>query len=756
MRLTLRTLLAYLDDTLDANQMKAIGQKVAESDTAQELITRIKQVTRRRRLTTPPETGTGSKLDPNVIAQYLDNTLSEDQVAEVEQVSLGSDVHLAEIAACHQILTLILGEPMLVPPTSYQRMYQLVKGREAIPFRRPPEEGEDAEDQAEEAFETDETLRLGLPALHSKGGNWRNYIIFAIGSLAAVLLLGLALFQALIIPEAKPKPKVVGVDNKEKQVVQLDKKQTPNNKKPENNVPVKVDLNKNDPVKVDPNKNDPNKNDPNKNDPNKNDPNKNANPTPPQVTILEYAEADNTPQFIGAHQPAKEYPDVLLRKNPKLPNWRVVDKNQKQVFSGERLVSLPGFDCHILTSTGVKLNLRGVIKEEQLPPSENVRESVITIHKNDKMALDLTFHRGRIFLTNDTDTPKYIRVRFADTTVPSLDRYWDLQLHKDSNVMLEKWARFSLVTTFDPNRPAKQRVGPNSYMQMVVFKGEVDFIHDKLAKRLAAPKNGKPSPAWVRWDSQSGNVPDPIDLDSIISMEQITQLNLADKDAKFQQQWKSSQEQIHAANKRIAIKLSDTSANSSPELVWQSLLSSKDVAFHILGVRCLGATEDIGKLRELLGQPKNPNIRSVASDTLRFWMGSDRNNEDILYAELKKVTNELKADKIMSLLFSFKSTLDIPAQRKETFLHLVSLLNADSLIIRDLAHEQLYERIPKMMRKELFERNDKKGFDDFSMKYSKALSIPYDAEGTSESWEAAQMMWADLINGDLLMPPKKK
>src|SRR5438067_1616031 len=75
MRLTLRTLLAYLDDTLEPSQAKLIGQKVAESDTAQELIARIKQVTRRRRLTTPPEKGPGGKVDPNSIAEYLDNTL---------------------------------------------------------------------------------------------------------------------------------------------------------------------------------------------------------------------------------------------------------------------------------------------------------------------------------------------------------------------------------------------------------------------------------------------------------------------------------------------------------------------------------------------------------------------------------------------------------------------------------------------------------------------------------------------------------
>ena len=137
LRLTLRTLLAYLDDTLDPTQAKDIGKKVAESEFAQETVDRIKTVTRRRRLSAPAIVADDHSTDPNAIAEYLDNVLPADEVAELEQSALDNDVRLAEIAACHQILTLVLGEPAKVPPTARRRMYRLVSGPESIPYRQP-------------------------------------------------------------------------------------------------------------------------------------------------------------------------------------------------------------------------------------------------------------------------------------------------------------------------------------------------------------------------------------------------------------------------------------------------------------------------------------------------------------------------------------------------------------------------------------------------------------------------------------------
>jgi hypothetical protein len=200
MRLTLRTLLAYLDDILEPTQTKEIGSKLTESKFASDLVERIRDVMRRRRLTAPNIDGGEESLDANVMAEYLDNTLPPEKVTDVEKKCLESDIHLAEAAACHQILTLVLGEPVEIAPDSRRRMYGLVSqgsgdGQAAVAAETAPDIVHKESDEIDAAVlpqekEPTESIGSALPD-YLKPRPWRRVIPLGIAILAVVVLIAL-------------------------------------------------------------------------------------------------------------------------------------------------------------------------------------------------------------------------------------------------------------------------------------------------------------------------------------------------------------------------------------------------------------------------------------------------------------------------------------------------------------------------------------------------------------------------------------
>jgi hypothetical protein len=429
--LTLRTLLAYLDDTLEPAQTKLIGQKVAESEVAQQLIERIKQVTRRRRLTAPPASGPGS-LDANSVAEYLDNVLSGDRLGEVEELLLHSDVHLAEVAACHQILTLFLGQPASIPPTAAKRMYGLIKGRQNRPFRKAvsvPDE------------DLDEDLGERRP------GQLVRRLAPIAGILALLVLLGFAISQ--ILPGR----------SKDKDTAQIAQGDT-SPAGPELIAAPKLL------------------------------PETKTETTPPDKEAKQTTPADKIPiDKVPADKPSAERrpvgkylvaamapPSVLLDQPAGKDTWQRA-KAGAPVSSADTLVSLPGYRSELQLDTGLRLVLWGNVPQYSAIP---VFESSVTLHVPEEgFDVDFTLHRGRVVLVNIKQAgPLRVKVRFQD-------EIWQLTLRDtDTIVGLER------LGGYRPGVPFSRKPGgepPITTVGMYGLEGVTD-VKIRYAKfELGAP-----------------------------------------------------------------------------------------------------------------------------------------------------------------------------------------------------------------------------------------------------------------------------
>jgi hypothetical protein len=127
MRLTLRTLLAYLNQSnLNLRAVERIEAKVKASPAAGKLIEDLKRMTGDPGIAALPTECDERHKDANWVAEYLDNTLDEEKVEAFEKSAFESTLLLSEIAGCHEILSAICrNETAAASAALRQRAYEI-------------------------------------------------------------------------------------------------------------------------------------------------------------------------------------------------------------------------------------------------------------------------------------------------------------------------------------------------------------------------------------------------------------------------------------------------------------------------------------------------------------------------------------------------------------------------------------------------------------------------------------------------------
>lgn len=708
MRLTLRTLLAYLDDTLDPAQAKIIGQKIAESEQARDLIERIQQVTRRRRITTPPDGGPGGKLDPNTLGEYLDNAVTPEQANEVEEICLASDTHLAEVAACHQILSLILGEPALVPPSARQRMYQLVKGPESIPFRKPPKVAAAPDRHAPEDHEADDTLRLGMPPVtgRHRGSPW----MLIISGVTAACLLLIAIWQILQKQDETAHPNRNGVTIAQVEPNQDKKSPEPNSQDKTTVTPPEGNGNTTTPDEKKVTPMEEKKSPP----PGK----KTETPELPEVKLppvlvdIPWTAPNMAVKPVGQLVAEGKQSAALLSYNPDKSEWERIVAKSPEVSSGRTLVSLPAAQNAIQLGKGLKLTLAGNMFPEMFPYFP-LYESSVVLHGNDQLDLDVTLRRGRIRILS-ADGPARIRVRFDNPTQPNLPEFFDMTLQAaGTEVLMDRWFAPERERFYrNPKDP--DRLGPVAQTVGVVLTGSVLFRYHDIQHNLTAP----PGLALVAWNSRKGfnQTMEPLkDLpDGLTKLAPLPQ----GIDAKLRSDMLKARDDVQ---QKLGTKAVD--------VVVTEALKTNDAAHRRLACFSLGALDEISALVEQLEQEQVPELRTTAIDALRHWIAADRDNEHKLFELLKEKYRTVEADNILTLLHQF-SEKDL--KNPDTYDLLIGYLNSPQLALRELASWHLYQLVPLGQK------------------------IRYNASADAATRQQAQASWRALIPAGQLPPPAPK
>ncbi|QDU19663.1 hypothetical protein [Urbifossiella limnaea] len=643
-QLTLRTLLAYLDDTLEANVARELGKKVAESDVARELVERIKKITRRRRLQTPDAVGDAEDIsDPNTVAEYLSNTLDADQVQRLEQACLDSDVYLAEVAACHQILTVVLAEPVRVPPSARERMYKLVPppggSRKARTRPNLPVIGGAAAAEKPDAEDADAALLLGMNRFGA-GSAGRRAGMAAVGAGIAALL-AVAVYMA--IPGRHPEVPATAPPEVASAVPAPRPVPAPKPPDPEPTPPVT------------------------------------PMPTPPVTPMPTPPDMVKEPGKKGPPEIAAPRADRLAVGKATLPNvllvtrpapdakWTRLDPGTDGVVSSnDEVVSLPGYKAEVKLDTGVTVSLWGNVPD--LVPAR-LLESRVRFHAPTakdgggfEHDADLTLIAGRVYLT-PTKGSERVRVRAAGEV-------YDFTLPERAEVAVE------LTVAHEPGAMFLRTAGPapRAELKVAVLRGSAG---------VAVPARGVThakidAPAQLSWDSKAGGKPTaPAPVDKANTY--FDKFPLVPSE-----QGKAVQKALSDVTGRLADN--DRAQILMTELVTQPPMMGQYFQ-GVIGIYGLAAVassaDDLKTLVDVLTDETRGPQRIAAATALAAWLARSADNTAALGAVLDM---KIPADGVADLVLRLLRGAVTPAAPEPVELdRLVDQLGHPSVAVRELA-----------------------------------------------------------------------
>jgi hypothetical protein len=684
MRLTLRTLLAYLDDTLDPAESREIGLKLAENPPTQELVDRIRKLTRKRSLAAPSSTAKGDVSDPNTVAQYLSNScaLTPEQVMAFEKACLESDSNLAEVAACHQILALVLAEQIRVPPSSRRRMYELVGPPTSLHNRKPGATipiGGSLESDVTVDDRADAAYLMGLPAysradsLASRAGR-----LALVGLLAGIVVLAVIMAwpkkhestrETVAWSTTTTPPSVATVipTPVEPTTVPSGREVAP--------PPHVAEAKKPDEMPVEPK----------------------AEPTkPPMMTI----NAPSQDRVVFGKWEKKEPTAILVRTTPTTPTWTRVPTDEPNIITTDKLVCLPGYKATIRFDNEVHVDLWGNLPD--LFPSTPLLEAALTPTAPPAgYDADLTLHAGRFYLSAKRPAGALVRLRFAGEV-------WDVKLADDkTEIAIEVSPELvgGVMSTAKVSAGLHVTAGALDVMALTLkptrlSKGD-ELYWDSVKKEIRPRTNpdarskSERSAYWSKF---------PVYPDTERAKLTLTALDQFSK-------------KLTDPNRVRATF--DEALQEKTEPTLQAAITAK------VAVMMFSSLGDLNALCDSLTDPNRPFIRESGISAVRAMMASDPAKIEKFREVLieKPRLTEDQADATIRLLRGFTSTeRNDPA----TLTLLEQNLNSTAIPVRELAFATLLSYIdPK----------------DTNAK----ILLTFDAAGTPENRSAAYNAWKAKI-----------